>query len=180
MEMEIYLTNLGMYNEGTLHGEWFELPMDIEEALKKIGIGSKRHDGSVYEEWFITDYIAPFQIGEYDNLEKLNDIAEELERYESLEQAYNEVVFEVDNLEVWHSFDNTEIIEMLLSGKDYTGAISSVLASDNFNWNDDYITVDSLGHLETLSQKGFERFLDDNAKGILEGVLSKSGLDLKI
>lgn len=178
MEMEIYLTNLGMYNEGTLHGEWFKLPMDIEESLEKIGIGSKNSYGGVYEEYFITDYIAPFKIGEYDSLEKLNDIAEELERYESLEQAYNEVVFEVDSLQIWHRFDDNEVIEMLLSGKDYSGAISSVLASDNFNWNDDYITLDSLGHLETLSKKGFDKFLDNNSKGILEGILSQSGLDL--
>lgn len=75
--MEIFLTNLGKYNEGELVGKWITLPIssdELAEVLLEIGI-----DGKEYEEYFITDYEAPFTIGEYDNLSRLNEIAEELE-----------------------------------------------------------------------------------------------------
>ena len=51
--MNIYLTNLGKYNEGQLIGEWVELPVSNEELQKvfeRIGINEE------YEEYFITDY----------------------------------------------------------------------------------------------------------------------------
>ena len=77
--MEIFLTNLGKYNEGELVGKWISLPISSEElaeVLLEIGI-----DGAEYEEYFITDYEAPFKVEEYDNLERLNEIAEDLETF---------------------------------------------------------------------------------------------------
>lgn len=55
--MNIYLTNLGKYNEGELIGEWVELPVSQEELQKvfeRIGINEE------YEEYFITDYECDF------------------------------------------------------------------------------------------------------------------------
>ena len=52
--INVYITNLGKYNEGHLIGKWLELPAsneEIEKVLKEIGI-----DGEEYEEYF-------FQIG---------------------------------------------------------------------------------------------------------------------
>ena len=77
--LKIYLTNLGKYNEGILIGEWMELPCTEEgiEAVKhRIGINEQ------YEEWFITDYdtdIQGLKIGEYDNIDDLNELAKTLE-----------------------------------------------------------------------------------------------------
>lgn len=76
--ISIYLTNLGKYNEGELVGEWLELPATAEEIAdckKRIGINAQ------YEEWFITDYecnVKDITVGEYDNLEELNELAETL------------------------------------------------------------------------------------------------------
>lgn len=80
--LNIYLTNLGKYNEGFLIGEWISLPIssdDLEEVKKRIGINEQ------YEEWFITDYECDFgyDVGEYENLESLNDIAEIMEDFDS-------------------------------------------------------------------------------------------------
>ena len=76
--MNIFLTNLGKYNEGELIGEWVSLPVtedELEEILERIGI-----DGEEYEEYFITDYECSFyNVGEYESLETLNEIAEDLE-----------------------------------------------------------------------------------------------------
>lgn len=83
-EIRIALTNLGKYNEGELIYKWLELPAtaeEIEEAKNEIGINE------YYEEWFITDYECEFlQIGEYDNLEELNEIAETLEELADYEK----------------------------------------------------------------------------------------------
>lgn len=79
--IEAYVTNLGKYNEGELVGKWIELPIgeeDFEEVLEEIGV-----DGENYEEYFFTDYnyndIEDLNFGEYENIEDLNEIAEQLE-----------------------------------------------------------------------------------------------------
>lgn len=84
--IKIYLTNLGKYNEGELVGEWVELPIDedeLQEVFKRIGISDEPdEDGNYYEEYFITDYetdIEGLSIGEYENLDHLNEIAEAIE-----------------------------------------------------------------------------------------------------
>ena len=76
--LRIYLTNLGKYNEGELVGEWVELPAteeELEAVIERIGINEE------YEEYFITDYESDgpgVSVGEYDNLDDLNDMAEQL------------------------------------------------------------------------------------------------------
>lgn len=76
MEIKVFLTNPGKYNEGQLIGKWVEMPInedELKEALEDIGINEE------YEEFFITDYEAPFKINEYDSIETIN---EEIEAYE--------------------------------------------------------------------------------------------------
>ena len=77
--LRIYLTNLGKYNEGYLIGEWVTLPADdyeLEQVKERIGINR------LYEEIFITDYesdIDGFKVDEFEDIDKLNEIAEMLE-----------------------------------------------------------------------------------------------------
>ena len=81
--MKIYLTNLGKYNEGELIGEWVELPVsneELQEVFKRIGINEE------YEEYFITDYEYDFyEVGEYENLDTLNNIAAQIEELDEEE-----------------------------------------------------------------------------------------------
>lgn len=81
--MKIYLTNLGKYNEGQLIGEWVELPVsqeELQEVFKRIGINEE------YEEYFITDYECGFyKVGEYENLDTLNNIASQIEELDEEE-----------------------------------------------------------------------------------------------
>lgn len=85
--MKIFLTNLGKYNEGELVGEWVELPVsqgELQEVFDHIGINEE------YEEYFITDYECDFyEVGEYENLDTLNEIAE---RIEELDEKESKVV----------------------------------------------------------------------------------------
>lgn len=80
MEMKIFLANLGKYTECELVGKWVSLPcQDIGEELETIGV----KEGSEYEEYFIPDYECTFfEIGEYTDLKKLNEIAEKLQEIE--------------------------------------------------------------------------------------------------
>lgn len=82
------LTNLGKYNEGGLDYVWVSFPCDeddFQEYLKQIGIGEDRGDGSVYEEWFFSDWDTDYSwlnldgLGEYMSLDEVNEYAEALE-----------------------------------------------------------------------------------------------------
>lgn len=83
--LRIYLTNLGKYNEGYLIGEWVNLPVDadeLEEVKARIGINAE------YEEMFITDWesdVDGVSVGEYDNIDELNELAEELDKPDEYE-----------------------------------------------------------------------------------------------
>lgn len=85
--MNIYLTNLGKYNEGELVGEWVQLPIsneELQEVFKRIGINEE------YEEYFITDYECDFyEIGEYESISTLNEIAEKID---NLDEEQEQVV----------------------------------------------------------------------------------------
>ncbi|MCO7128368.1 antirestriction protein ArdA [Sporolactobacillus shoreicorticis] len=75
MEMKVYITNLGKYNEGELVGAWFTPPVDFEEVKERIGLNHE------YEEYAIHDYELPFDIDEYTPIEEINRLcalAEEL------------------------------------------------------------------------------------------------------
>ena len=69
-DMQVYIANLGKYNEGELVGAWFKLPVDFEEVKEKIGLDDE------YEEYSIHDYELPFDIDEYTPLEELNRLYE--------------------------------------------------------------------------------------------------------
>ena len=82
------LTNLGKYNEGGLDYVWVSFPCDedaFQDSLEKIGIGEDRGDGSVYEEWFFSDWDTDYAglsldgLGEYMSLDEVNEYAEALE-----------------------------------------------------------------------------------------------------
>lgn len=81
--LSIFITNLGRYNEGALVGEWVSLPADeddLQAVYDRIGI-----DGLRYEEVFISDYESDIglEVGEYENINDLNELAERLEALDS-------------------------------------------------------------------------------------------------
>lgn len=134
--MNIYLTNLGKYNEGELIGEWVELPVSQEELQKvfeRIGINEE------YGEYCITDYECDFyEVGEYESLDALNEMAE---RIEELDEEESEVV-KVLMSELGYTLD--EAIDKVNSG-DYT------IYSDCDDMTDiAYQVVDECGYLNNV------------------------------
>lgn len=93
--IKIALTNLAAYNDGDLIFEWVDLPCDdFSEVLNRIGNP---------EECFISDYeceIPHITIHEYENLDELNEIAEELDGLGSYELKALTAIIETDGSSV--------------------------------------------------------------------------------
>lgn len=76
--IKAFVTNLGLYNQGELCGEWLSLPAtkgDVEGLLARIGV-----DGVIYEGTFISDYEISIEglskhLGEYESIDELNYLA---------------------------------------------------------------------------------------------------------
>lgn len=92
MEIKGYITNLGKYNEGELVGKWITFPIDEEElndVYREIGINHEDENGEEvitgYEEIFFTDWETDFEndFGEYESIERINEIAEALENWDA-------------------------------------------------------------------------------------------------
>ncbi|OJG43011.1 antirestriction protein ArdA [Enterococcus gilvus] len=82
--MQVYIANLGKYNEGELQGAWFSLPIDLEEVAEKIGLDAE------YEEYAIHDYELPFHIDEYTSIDHLNDVYERIQEIDG-SPVYDEI-----------------------------------------------------------------------------------------
>ena len=121
--INVWVGNLGKYNEGELVGEWFGLPCDDfeqewDELMERIGIDGKR-----YEEVFCADWecdITGMEYSEYPDYEQLNNIAEEWESMHDWEQDavkvrielcgedFDTAVSNMDNVRIWHGCGDME------------------------------------------------------------------------
>ena len=96
--LNVWVGNLGKYNEGELVGAWLELPKtnaEIDKFLKEeVGINKE------YEEYMINDYETdlPFAVNEYESLRNLNALAKLAQNVENMEaiEAYVEAESEVN------------------------------------------------------------------------------------
>lgn len=118
--LRAYVTNLGLYNEGMLVGEWVDFPTTHEkmkEVMRRIRI-----DGKEYEEYFITDYESDIDgltecFGEYENLSMLNYLAGKIQDMDySVEQLeamieYGEFTGSVE--ELINLIDNEECFMLM-------------------------------------------------------------------
>ena len=100
-EYWIYLTNLKAYNAGYLVGVYLHFPFsdeELKEAYKQILVGNEFVDkfGYSYEEYFISDYDMPFQVGEYSFPQELSEKYESLRAYEDYPRNIIEVIAEYE------------------------------------------------------------------------------------
>lgn len=95
--INVFITNLGKYNEGELIGEWVSLPIDedtLATVRDRIGINDE------YEEEFLTDWECPIKavyelIGEYTSIVTLNEIAEQLEAIPETEYPILNAIYDM-------------------------------------------------------------------------------------
>lgn len=149
--LNVYVTNLGKYNEGQLIGEWLKLPAseeEIQDCFYRIGLNEE------YEEYFITDYESEvgLKCSEYSNLSKLNEKIQELEdatngEYEKLKALIERDYFKEEDLEqIIEEVANEDIYFYKgIDGEEYEEqyvADCYNINFDNLGWLSDYITID--------------------------------------
>lgn len=134
--LNVWIGNLGKYNEGELVGEWLELPVSKKELdtflREKVGLQLTQEevekalteDGVCYEEYMINDYETdlPIKVSEYSNLNMLNLLAMASEKVNNMEavEAYIEyqgtddieeiinVMLQEDNIPFYPYEENSE------------------------------------------------------------------------
>lgn len=108
--LNIYIANLGAYNEGRLEGEWVTLPItdeELQEVFTRIGI-----DGVNYEEYAIHDFDnntgLNLDITEYTSIRSLNELAETLENYDDYELEQIKAYCNVTGSDLMETLENRE------------------------------------------------------------------------
>lgn len=155
--INVYITNLGKYNEGHLIGKWLELPVTdegIENVLKEIGI-----DGVLYEEYFFTDWevIDGIEISEYSSLKELNEIAETLENLNEVELKICQCLMKNENCtldEAMEKKDNRIVINLE----------KNTIIDECSNLAYSYIN-EIYGDVSDLSRETLERYFDFKSFG---------------
>ena len=160
MKINVFVSNLAKYNDGELTGQWTTLPVedvnkDILEPIDAVG-----------KEWFISDYEAPFKIGEYDNLYALNELAEALEDYDTIEDVYNALDDrEATGCEDVYEFADDFFDTMFSSKQEVARA---VFFGDIHNWLDPYIFLNRCGNCESMTEYDYQEMLNNHASEIIE------------
>ena len=176
MEIRIALTNLGKYNEGKLTYAWLSLPAtdeEIAESLREINVAPNTE----YEEHFISEYEAPFEIGEYESINTLNEIAEQLVEVEFPEKHVRYDASDV--IDFAHSLEDASLITSVM---EYVGNIVDTEQLDEIvenilqdgGWqrvkfflggidsmNDDYYYLNGYANAETLHQGTLDSIVAD-------------------
>jgi hypothetical protein len=148
--LNVFITNLGKYNEGELVGEWVNLPVseeELDEVFKRIGLNEQ------YEEYFITDYESEvgLKCGEYENIKELNEKIQELE--DSCDGEYGKLKAIIEKEYCNDNYD--ELIESVQSDEVsfYEGITAEEyekefvaecydLNLDKLGWISNYISID--------------------------------------
>lgn len=161
MEINVFVSSLGAYNEGVLTGRWTTLPVDNvqKEILDKI-------DGSVGDEFFITDYEAPFKIYEFADIRAVNNLARALENFEDIEEVYWSLG-ERENLSIPEVYEfDEEFFETMFSSP--AEAVRATFFGNIQNWMDDYIYFDGYGNLQSMNEFQYKKEIEDSANEIIE------------
>lgn len=123
--LNVWVGNLGKYNEGELVGDWLNLPVykkELETFLReKVGLQLTQEevdkalakDGVCYEEYMINDYETdlPIKVSEYSNLTMLNLLALASEKVNNMEAV--ETYIDAQSTD-----DIEEIINIMLQEND--------------------------------------------------------------
>ena len=127
----------------------------------------KDEKGLYINDFIISDYEAPFEIDQYENLEALNNLAKALENYETIKNVYDELD-DRDRFafsEVYSFEDPEEFINNIFSSP-YEAAMA--VGRGHVNLNDDYVYFNGYGNLETISEAEYLKKINENATEIIE------------
>lgn len=140
------LTNLGKYNEGDLDYVWVPFPCDeddFQEYLKQIGIGEDHGDGSVYEEYFFSDWDTDYDWVDLSNLGENEDFDDVNEYAGSLESIVDDNKEEEFKAAMEYSGDFHDALDLIAN--DSVVKISDEIQSSRMDEAIGYYYVDSIG-----------------------------------
>lgn len=140
------LTNLGKYNEGGLDYVWVSFPCDeddFQDSLKKIGIGEDSGDGSVYEEYFFSDWDTDYDWVDLSNLGENEDFDDVNEYAKSLESIVDDDKEEEFKAAMEYSGDFHDAVDLVET--DSVVKISDESQSSKMDEAIGYSYVDSIG-----------------------------------
>ena len=160
---EVFITNLGKYNEGDLVGEWVKFPTspeEIQKVFERIGIGSTDDFGQPYEEWFITDYDMYVEglydkLGEYESLDELNYLANVIENMDDFD--YEKFCAAVEAGDYTSSLQDIINLAQDLDAYEYTPATSDQELGEYF--------IEECGMYDTSSMGALANYIDYEAYG---------------
>lgn len=160
---EVFITNLGKYNEGDLVGEWVKFPTspeEIQKVFERIGIGSTDDFGQPYEEWFITDYDMYVdglydKLGEYESLDELNYLANVIEDMDDFD--YEKFCAAVEAGDYTSSLQDIINLAQDLDAYEYTPATSDQELGEYF--------IEECGMYDTSAMGALANYIDYEAYG---------------
>ena len=135
--MQIYIADLQAYNSGYLKGEWIKLPTeedDIQDAIL-------RQSQNVQSDFAIHDWELPFEISEYTNPLKINELCHTI-------QELNLNKYLIQHLEYAYGVDlkNTDTYTL----KNYLDNIYTIEASNNIEFAQNFIYEFYFDQIEAL------------------------------
>lgn len=157
------LTNLGKYNEGGLDYVWVSFPCDeddFQDSLEKIGIGEDRGDGSVYEEYFFSDWDTDYawvdlsNLGEYEDFDDVNEYAE------ALENIVDEGTEEEFKAAMEYSGDFNDAVDLV-----ETGSVTKISDESMSNRMDEAIGAYYMDSMGFNAMSNIEEYFDYEAYG---------------
>lgn len=171
--LNVWIGNLGKYNEGELVGEWLKLPVSKQELdtflREKVGLQltqaevdkAPEEEGVCYEEYMINDYETdlPIKISEYENLDNLNLLATIAENVNDMDaiNAYVDSQGEMTLEELANLMEQEDDIAYFRFSNDS----SSMSAEEKMG----YEMADATGLLDTLQKLQIEEFFDFEGYG---------------
>ena len=171
--LNVWIGNLGKYNEGELVGEWLKLPVSKQELdtflRERVGLQltqaevdkALEEEGVCYEEYMINDYETdlPIKISEYENLDNLNLLATIAENVNDMDaiNAYVDSQGEMTLEELANLMEQEDDIAYFRFSNDS----SSMSAEEKMG----YEMADATGLLSTLQKLQIEEFFDFEGYG---------------
>ncbi len=108
--ISVFLNTWGNYNEnGADNGFWVNLPCNLDEVLERLAEATGEDVDEM--ETFINDYsteLDGLEISEYDSIEELNELAEELEALDDYDLEKVGAIMEAHGCDLREAIDNID------------------------------------------------------------------------
>lgn len=177
--IEVFLTNAGAYSQGIFNGDWYKLPVKSVSSIYKE---EKKKNGKINgfnDEFFISDYNAPFNIDELASLSDLNKLAEclQADNVENIEDLYFSLE-EPEKITPIPLENDEDILNQLAQGMTPAEIINNWCSGD-CSANDDYLYIDPvLNNFRTLSRYQWLELLKNRSSDIMRQYAQENNINL--